>query len=303
MRIRELVVTPAMEGTRVRTLLKTELLLSDALISRLKRREMGICLNGEKCYTNIFPRAGDVLTAEVGDEQPLRPRPWATPLPILWQDEDMLIIDKPGDLAVHVSLREDQCASVEGALAVLLPPEDGIHPVSRLDKGTTGLMTVAKNGYMHDVLRRLLHTPDFRREYLGICLGVPPEREGHIRLPIGRLPGYTYARRIDPEGAPSHTEYRVLVTGGGMSLLRLIPHTGRTHQLRVHMAAIGCPLAGDWMYGTEDPALIPRPALHSAELWLKHPLSGERLHIVAPLPEDMRRLLRCILEDTPPSVT
>lgn len=295
MRVRSLVITPAMEGTRVRALLKRELLLSDALISRLKRRERGICLNGEKCYTNVYPKAGDVLSAEVGDERPHRPRPWAVPLPVVWQDEDMLVLDKPGDLAVHVSLREEQCASVEGALAMLLPPGDGIHPVSRLDKGTTGLMTVAKSGYMHDILRRMLHTPDFRREYIGICLGQPPEREGHIRLPIGRLPGYTYARRVDPGGAASHTEYRLLAAGGGMSLLRLIPHTGRTHQLRVHMAAVGCPLAGDWMYGREDPGLISRPALHSAELWLRHPLTGERLHLVAPIPEDMRGLLRRVL--------
>jgi 23S rRNA-/tRNA-specific pseudouridylate synthase len=90
---------------------------------------------------------------------------------------------------------------------------------------------------------------------------------------------------------PSLSRYEVLERSGGLTLLRLVPVTGRTHQLRVHCAAIGCPLAGDWLYGREDPALIPRPALHSAELWLRHPVSGELLHLTAPLPEDMRRLL------------
>ena len=99
------------------------------------------------------------------------------------------------------------------------------------------------------------------------------------------------ARCVRPDGAPSRSHYKVLRENGPYTLLALRPETGRTHQLRVHMAAIGCPLAGDWLYGTEDPNLIPRPALHSFRLRLRHPVTGELLDLTAPLPEDMARLL------------
>ena len=94
------------------------------------------------------------------------------------------------------------------------------------------------------------------------------------------------------DGAPSRTEYEVLAQNEDFSLLRLVPYTGRTHQLRVHMAALGYPLAGDWLYGTEDKELIPRPALHSYELWFTQPVTGKVLHFTAPLPEDMAALCR-----------
>ena len=165
-----------------------------------------------------------------------------------------------------------------------------IIPVSRLDKGTTGLMVIAKSGYVHDLLRRQLHTDAFRREYRGVCLGVPDPPQGTVDLPIGRAEGSAIARQIRSDGDSAVTHYETLETRNGLSLLRLVPETGRTHQLRLHMATLGCPLAGDWLYGTEDPTLIPRPALHSYALELVHPVTGEVLHLTAPLPEDMVRL-------------
>ena len=152
-------------------------------------------------------------------------------------------------------------------------------------------MVVAKNGYMHQRCMVILHTEDFRREYRGVCDGVPQPTKGTIDLPISRQPDSLLKRRVDPEGLPSRTEYETLSVSHGRTLLRLRPITGRTHQLRLHMAAIGCPLTGDWLYGAEDKSLIARPALHSYELWLRHPLTDQLLHITAPLPEDMRCLL------------
>ena len=151
-------------------------------------------------------------------------------------------------------------------------------------------MVVAKSGHVHDLLRRSLHTPDFRREYRAVCLGRPQPEEGTIDAPIGRDETSTVARKIRPDGAAAVSRYRVLETRGDLSLVKLLPETGRTHQLRVHMASIGCPLAGDWLYGMEDPALIARPALHSWALTLVHPITGEVLRLTAPLPQDMARL-------------
>ena len=164
------------------------------------------------------------------------------------------------------------------------------HPVNRLDKGTTGLMVVAKSGYVHNLLRRDLHSDRFRREYRGICLGCPDAERGTIDAPIGRDETSTVRRRVRPDGAPSLSHYQVLQRRDGLSLVKLVPETGRTHQLRLHMAAIGCPLAGDWLYGTEDPSLISRPALHSYALELVHPVTGAVLELTAELPEDMKRL-------------
>ena len=164
--------------------------------------------------------------------------------------------------------------------------------MNRLDKGTTGLMVIAKSGYVHDLLRRALHTEAFRREYRAVCLGCPQPERGTVNAPIGRDETSVVARRVRPDGAPALSHYQVLAKGDGLSLLALRPETGRTHQLRVHMAYLGCPLAGDWLYGTEDPDLIPRPALHSFALTLVHPVTGARVEVSAPLPEDMRKLLR-----------
>ena len=209
----------------------------------------------------------------------------------MWEDEDLLILNKPAGITVHSAALTEETVTVAGAVAHYLGC-DTFHPVNRLDRGVTGVMAVAKNGYMHQRCMAILHTDDFRREYRGICDGVPQPTRGTIDLPISRQPGSLLKRSIDPEGLPSRTEYEVLSVSHGRTLLRLRPITGRTHQLRLHMAAIGHPLTGDWLYGAEDKALITRPALHSYELWLRHPLTKDLLHITAPIPEDMLSLIK-----------
>jgi RluA family pseudouridine synthase len=163
------------------------------------------------------------------------------------------------------------------------------HPVNRLDVGTTGLLVVAKNGYIHDRLRRLLHTQDFIREYLAVCQGVPQPVRGTISLPISSAPVAGTRRAIDPQGLPSRTDYETLQTDGERSLLRLRLYTGRTHQIRLHMAALGHPLVGDKLYGAQDLAL-PRPALHSHFIHLIHPITGAVVELSSPLPPDIKRL-------------
>ena len=191
---------------------------------------------------------------------------------------------------VHSAALTEETVTIAGAVAHYLGG-GAFHAVNRLDRGVTGVMVVAKNGYMHQRCMVILHTEDFRRENRAVCDGVPQPTKGTNDLPISRQPDSLLARRVDPEGLPSRTEYETLSVSHGRTLLRLRPITGRTHQLRLHMAAIGCPLTGDWLYGAEDKSLIARPALHSYELWLRHPLTDQLLHITAPLPEDMRCLL------------
>ena len=291
MRTLSLTVTPEQAGRMVQHVLRHDLLLSNALIVRLKRRMTGICVNGKKAFTIYVLRAGDVLTVEIGDPPTARrAQPVAMPLDIAYEDADVLILNKPAGVTVHADSRRPDEITLDHALSFYLPPDAFPHPVSRLDRGTTGLMTYAKSGYIHDRLRRMLHTPAFYREYRALCTGIPDPPNGTIDLPIGFAEGSTYQRAVTPDGAPSITDYEVLGSGGGMSLLCLIPRTGRTHQLRVHLAALGHPLVGDWLYGTRDDARIARPALHSSQLTLIHPLTGEQITVRAPLPEDMARL-------------
>lgn len=286
------IVTPEEEGRTVRSLLKSRWHFSSHAISRLTRVEGGIRVNGVHARTTAVLRAGDKVEVESGDHRPPRcaPVPGNWPLPVVWEDEDLLVVNKPAGMTAHASSFLPDTPTVAGALAFSRGTDFIFHPVSRLDKGTTGLMVIAKSGYVHDLLRRQLHTNAFRREYRGVCLGVPDPPQGTVDLPIGRAEGSAIARQIRPDGEAAVTHYETLETRNGLSLLRLLPETGRTHQLRLHMAALGCPLAGDWLYGKEDPALIPRPALHSCALELVHPVTGEVLRLTAPLPEDMVRL-------------
>ncbi len=286
-------ITAEEDGSTVRHILKAGLHFSTHAVARLTRAENGILVNGRHARTVDILHAGDVLQVETGDHRPPKvlPTPGDWPLPIVWEDGHLLVVDKPAGMTAHASNFLPDTPTVAGALAWQRGTDFIFHSVNRLDKGTTGLMVVAKSGYVHDRLRRALHTEGFYREYRAVCLGFPQPLRGTIDAPIGRDETSAVARKIRPDGQSAISHYEVLVPGEALSLVKLVPETGRTHQLRLHMASIGHPLAGDWLYGSEDPALIPRPALHAYALRLIHPVTGEVLSLTAPLPADMRRLV------------
>ena len=292
-------VTAAQAGRTVRQLLKQDLAVSTALINRLKRREGALLLNGRPVFTNAPLRAGDTLYVDLTDPAgagSIPPIPMA--LDIRYEDGALLVLNKPAPLAVHPSSFAPEEPTLANGLAHYLGPASTFHPVNRLDRGTTGLMAAAKSRYVHNLLRRQLHTAGFYREYRAVAVGTPCPPAGRIDLPIARAEGSAIRRRVSPGGAAALTEYETLCSRGGLTLLRLIPHTGRTHQLRVHMAAIGCPLLGDWLYGTETD--LGRPALHACLLRLRHPLTGETLCLTADLPEDMARCFPDLRRIEPP---
>ena len=284
-------VLPEEAGYTVRELLAARFAVSSTLRRQLFRREGAILLNRKAVFLSTRVGAGDELTVDVSDpEGSSSVVPVDFPITVLWEDEHLLAVDKPAGITVHGAALTAEAVTVAGAAAHYLG-STAVHVVNRLDRGTSGVMLMAKNSYMHARCMELLHTEAFCRGYVAICEGVPEPAHGIIDAPIGRDETSLLRRCVRSDGQPAVTEYSILDTHHGRSLLRLLPRTGRTHQLRVHMAHIGHPLAGDWLYGTEDKALISRPPLHSYQLRFTHPLTGEVVALTAPLPEDMARLL------------
>ena len=294
MRTLNITVTQEMDGRMVKGILRGELQLSYTLLKSLKWRENAILLNGQSVHVNAIVHTGDVVSVNLTERGGGAPSalPCPIPLDIVYEDADLLVINKPAGIAMHPKSTDLSAPSMATALTAYLGEGSVPHFVSRLDKGTSGLLIAAKTGYVHDRLRRALHSDALRREYRAVAVGTVMPPSGVIDLPIGRADGSLVKRCVREDGLPSRTEYETLSVCGSFTLLRLVPHTGRTHQLRVHLSHLGYPLAGDWLYGTEDKALIARPALHSCELMFTHPVTGKEFHFTAPLPEDMAKLIQ-----------
>lgn len=293
MRILNHTVSPEEEGRMVKGILRGSLQLSYTLLKSLKWRENAILLNGQSVHVNAIVHAGDVVSVALSERTPredLYCENTAAPN-IVYEDEDLLVLNKPAGVAMHPKADDAAAPSLAAMLTGYLGEGSVPHFVSRLDKGTSGLLIAAKSGYVHDRLRRALHSSELRREYRAVAVGQVTPPRGVIDAPIGRADGSIIRRCVREDGLVSRTEYEVLQTTERFTLLRLRPETGRTHQLRVHMAYLGHPLAGDWLYGTEDKNLIARPALHSYELWFTQPVTGQEMHFTAPIPQDMQRLL------------
>lgn len=287
-------VTPQMEGQTVDTVLRKHLGVSGTVVRRVKCLEDGILLDGQRVFTNVRVRAGQELSVLIGDTRMSSDFvPVPGPLEIVYEDEDLLVVNKAPGVPCHIG--PGHYDDTLGNFLAYYYKKQGVladfHPIHRLDKGTSGLMVVAKHPYAQEKVKGQLHTGTFRRVYLAVCEGVPQPAAGVMDAPIGRVEGSLLAREVRPDGLRARTHYDVLRVVGHRALLRLELDTGRTHQIRVHMAHLGHPLTGDFLYGVEDQLLITRPALHSAALELVHPVTGALLRLEAPLPEDMRHLL------------
>ncbi len=272
------------DGRRIRDILRRSMMISYSAMKSAKWDER-ILLNGEPAHTDARVQAGDTVSFIPAEDRPVYAlKPYDIPLDIPYMDEHLMVVVKPSPLASQSS-RNHPDDSLENALYSYFGcPADFVYrPVNRLDKGTGGLMVVARTPYAQHLMQQKLHGPDFIRRYLALADGVPAEREGMIDLPIGKAPEASVKRVITPEGKRSITQYRVLrETGNDGSLILLELRTGRTHQIRVHLSAIGCPVHGDFLYGTEDTERFAgRFALHSAYLEMKHPVTGKQMQFTS----------------------
>lgn len=285
-------ITAADSGRKLKDILRQVMGVSYTAMKSAKW-DGRITVDGLPAPVDAIVHTGQTVCIRFKESVPAYPiKPYALPLVIPYEDEHLFVIDKPAPLASQSSLNHPDDALENALYAHLGCPVDFVYrPVNRLDKGTSGLMLVAKDAHAQHMLQKLLHTDDFARHYLAVVEGHLPDRQGVIDAPIGKEDAASIRRLVRADGKPSVTHYEVLKESERRSLVRLRLETGRTHQIRVHMAYLGCPVCGDFLYGTELPDLPGRFALHSAELSLTHPLTMEGLHIVSPLPERLRALL------------
>lgn len=266
---------------------------SAPIITHLKRTENGILLNGVWGRVRNILHTDDILTINlIETESSENIVPTNLPLNIVYEDEDILVINKAANTPIHPS-QGNYDNTLANAVAYYFQQKGEAfiyRCINRLDRDTTGLLILAKHMYSASILSDMVQKREIHREYLAVACGIVP-LEGTIVAPIARVDGSTIERCVDEEnGEYACTHYKTLLTKNGYSLVSLKLETGRTHQIRVHMKHIGHPLPGDFLYNP-DYSMIKRQALHSHKLSFRHPVSGEMLEFVADLPEDMKRIV------------
>jgi 23S rRNA pseudouridine1911/1915/1917 synthase len=295
-------------GKKVYHILRRELLLSDTMTRRLKKAG-AILVDGAPAFTDRRLAAGETLTVDIGAAEPdcsLVPEKGS--LDILYEDAGLLAINKPAGIITHPS-RARYTGTLANLVAGYLEETSGdgrCHAVNRLDRDTSGVVLFAKNSYMKALAGASLAAPDAEKQYLALAAGVMEQPSGTIELPIRRYREGDMLRVPAPDGQRAVTHYEtvsVIRAGGGLvSLLRLRLETGRTHQIRVHCLASGCPVLGDQLYATEaSRALsaslgIASQALHAQRLAFTEPISRRPLVLTAEPPEAFKTLMNLYIE-------
>jgi 23S rRNA pseudouridine1911/1915/1917 synthase len=272
-----------------------------------------VTLNGQLCTNKkATVQLGDCIQLTIPAAKPLALTPEAIPLDILYEDEHLIVINKPAGLVVHPAPGNMSGTLVNAVLAHCGEQLLGIGGVQRpgivhrLDKNTTGAIVIAKTDLAHSHLQAQMKAKTARREYVGVVYGAPKVESGTINAPLGRHPADRKKNAVIPEekgGRHAVTHWQVEERLGNFSLLRYRLETGRTHQIRVHSTCMGHPIVGDPTYGSgRDVGVnLPGQALHAERLELIHPASGERVLAVAPWPNHLTKLLTVLRSRTQPS--
>lgn len=288
--ILESVILPADDGRKIKFYVRGAMGVSYGQFASLKMRE-GMRVNGVPVHANYILRTGDRVEVAIEETGSSLAEPVAGEVDVRYEDDALMILNKPAPLACQSSSR-NAAPALENFLMAKYGDGFVFRPLNRLDKGTSGLMCAAKNAHAYQLMQKTLHTGDYLRQYLAVVCG-RLEGSGVVDAPIAKEDAASVRRVVDFEkGKPAVTRWESQGIFGDYSLVRLTLETGRTHQIRVHMAHLGHPVAGDFLYGTELACLPGRFALHSARIRLTHPMTGEVLEITSPLPEELQILLQ-----------
>ena len=282
-------ITPEYDGMNVERYLKKVHGYSSRTIVKLKHYDRGMYLNGAHTRTIDLLHPGDVLeitfldSEEHGVEHFIRSN---RQVQIVYEDHDLIVFNKPADMPCHQSCGHaaDTLANVFAAHCDKLGMDLMYRPLNRLDRDTSGAVLVAKNRFAAATV-----TNNFHKTYQAILDGIPPQMEGRVDAPIRREFPEEMRRIVADDGQRAITNYRVLAQSGNLSLVDFVLETGRTHQIRVHMAYLGCPVLGDELYGRKS-ELISRQALHCRHIAFPQPVSREEIRVDCPLLPDMQEL-------------
>ncbi len=279
------IVPPENEGCKLGIFLRMQGVTA-GLIKSVKYDGDGFFADGQPRHTNEPVHAGQCIHFALPPEQVTSVTPQPVPFTVAYEDEFAAVLDKPAGIAVHPTLNYPDGTLANGWLHYLQQQgKTGVfRPVNRIDKNTSGLVLCAQNAFAAPLLAGSAH-----KCYLAIVQGTMPLGPGRVEAPIARRGDSIIGRCVRADGKYSLTEYTVLAAGTGHSLVACTPRTGRTHQIRVHMAYIGHPLAGDTLYGGSD-AIIHRHALHCGVVCFAHPVTKARIRVESPLPADMAAL-------------
>ncbi len=289
------VIGADLDGKTVLEVTRRRLGVSHAMLKRLKFMDNGIILDGVRVTVRAVVRQGSVLSLAVEDtEAPEKLTPVDLPLSIAYEDADAVVPNKPADMPTHQSFGH-YGDTVANALAYRYAHSEApfvFRPVNRLDRNTSGLLLIARNRLSAAFLSEAMKNGRIRKRYLAVLRGSLPEDSGVIDTYMRRTEKSVIVREVCGEnegGDRAITRYTVLLRSDTHTLAEAVPVTGRTHQLRVHFASLGCPIEGDDMYGEASP-YISRHALHSYRLSFPKRDGGEEVTVTAPLPDDMARL-------------
>lgn len=288
----EYTVPPEDDGRPLRSVLRGSMGLSASLVKRVKWQPDGILLDGRPARLDERAKAGQRVSVLPG--APPERAPCAAPPmpPVLYEDDSLLVLSKPAGLVVHPTAGHAGGTLFDAAMehfAARGETGSAFCPVSRLDRYTSGVLCIAKNRFCAQRLSAQLEDGTMQREYAAVVCGSGVPQSGTVCAPIARISGVR--RGVAPQGQRAVTHFYVLRRGEGRALVRLCLETGRTHQIRVHMAYMGWPVYGDFLYGTED-ARRPGFALHAQTLRFEHPQSAQRMQISAPIPAWFDELLQ-----------
>ena len=299
----EIQITAADAGKTVLTMARQHLGFSSALLKKLKFTEGGITVNGTHVTVRYVLKEGDLLAFAMDDtEEDVSPYIVPSPLslPVLFEDEEITAVNKPPDMPAHPSFGH-RLDTVANALAYRYNDRPYVfRPVNRLDRDTSGVMLTANSKLAAYKMAGAMQGHRIHKVYVAVLHGHLSETAGVITDPIRRTAESIITREVCKADAPgahtAETRYRVIAEAEGYSVVAAYPITGRTHQIRVHFTAKGCPLVGDDLYGAPSP-YITRHALHAAASSFPHPKSGEEITVRAPLPDDMQKLITVLFGD------
>lgn len=285
-------VTDKEAGLKLNEYLKVIAKLSSRFIKKAVREDR-IKVNNSKVTLSYLLNIRDTIEIKINrdEEQDIIPEDMS--LDVIYEDEDVIVVDKPSGIVVHPTKRHLNGTLANGLLYYFKHKNENsiVRLVNRLDMDTSGLVLVAKNSYSHMALSRDMVKDEFVKSYLAIVHGNLKEKFGEIDKPIYRVGEGTIKRVIDNRGQRSITKYQVLESFNGADLLKLTLVTGRTHQIRVHLSSIGHPIFGDAIYGQEELQYISRQALHAYRLEFPHPKTNEIIKLESNLPKDMQLLI------------